>query len=625
VVDIGRPTLSECRDWRDSLCGSFTTLDEGQSREEELYFQSYRVWTPKGRESVKTGSAPSDAEGAIDSLVPQQVQIRCRPARATDAWQKIVDKRVRFGRGLLHSWRNPRDQLRLIATDQVLRRVGVGRVLWDKRYWPDRPDDWKRRTKADQEAWETRHRTRCPLTFEARNPRYVRWMDSADGTLLAVVEHYPLVVADAKVTFAAYPKAQAILRKHSNVRETVWVDDLWVGDHRCLLLDDEPVFGTARGQYEGVMPSPYSEIPYVLFPYRELNFDSPGERYRGMFTNAGDLYRYESEMLGMVTEQTRWNGWRTWLGWWQGDDDIEMFPGKIIKLREHMHEYLRPLTGETFPPDLLAPIQMYDGYIGRNSVVTGGPATGEQARSAQQAWAQMAMRQLKLEPAKSADQTGLAQAFRLATVIGSIFLDDDVLTLPLPGRDEQGNERGQVSIRAADLKDYADCYEVTFGSRPDPALIELNKSLMAFSQGGYMPIRTAIEMGGLTDVAQDWLDEMRRQKLENLPGQAELAALKQYENYYGRDSEEVLALKQLMQQQHQGQGGGPPQQGGPGIPQPGTSQPPGGLARAGTQNSEALGLGPGRRTAGARRPGGRMGSRPAGMPAGGGAAGGASL
>jgi hypothetical protein len=200
-----------------------------------------------------------------------------------------------------------------------------------------------------------------------------------------------------------------------------------------------------------------------------------------------------------------------------------------------------------------------------------------------------------------------------------------VLTLPLPGRDEQGNERGQVSIRAADLKDYADCYEVTFGSRPDPALIELNKSLMAFSQGGYMPIRTAIEMGGLTDVAQDWLDEMRRQKLENLPGQAELAAIKQYENYYGPNSEEVLALKQLMQQQHQGQGGGqPPQQGGPGVPQPGSSQAPGGLARAGTQNSAALGLGPGRRTAGAKRPGGRMGSRPAGMPAGGGAGGGVS-
>jgi hypothetical protein len=225
VVDIGRPTLSECREWRDSLCGSFTTLDEGQSREEELYFQSYRVW--------KTGSAPSDAEGAIDSLVPQQVQIRCRPARATDAWQKIVDKRVRFGRGLLHSWRNPRDQLRLIATDQVLRRVGIGRVLWDKRYWPDRPDDWKGRTKADQEVWETRHRTRCPLTFEARNPRYVRWMDTADGALLAVVEHYPLVVADAKVTFAAYPKAKAVLSKYSNVRETVWVDDLWIGARRA--------------------------------------------------------------------------------------------------------------------------------------------------------------------------------------------------------------------------------------------------------------------------------------------------------------------------------------------------------------------------------------------------------
>jgi hypothetical protein len=612
------------------MTGEWSGLDAAQTYEEKLYFQDTKnIEHYRGERAIKTGSAPSDAEGAIDTLTPEQVQIKITKPRDTDRWQKTADKRVRFATGLLHDWRTPRDLIRLVSSDQVVRRTGVARVLWDRRRWPDHPAGWKGETEDFRDEWELRHRTKCPIVFEARNPRYVRWKDLQDGTLLSVVEHYPLSVPDAKVIFAQYPRAVQILKGYSNTaNQIVWVDDLWIGEYRCILLEDQPILTQLGGnaQYQGVMKSPYPEIPYIMVPYREMNFENPAERYRGMLTNSGDLYLHEAEVLGMITQMVRFNSWRTWKGYFHDFEktQIEVIPGTVLQVKKHQNEYIEPMTGETFPPDLMAPMQMYEGYIGRNSVVTGGSASGEQNRSAQQAWANMAIRQLKLNPARQSLQTGVSQALRLATVIGSLFLEDETLVLPLPGRDEKGKDRGSVSIKASDLENYPDCYTVKFGAPVDPARIELAKALFTFANNNAMPLRTAIEMSGLTEVAQDWIDDLRGQRIESVPGFAELAALEQLEDYYEDDPEKMAIFKMFLMQQKQGPGGGGPPPGGPAVPSPGGMQVPNAMARTGMQNSEAEGLSPG--PPGGARPRGRVSTgRPPGMPAGGGVSGGGSL
>ncbi len=601
------------RQWRDQLQSDWggegrRSLDMEMEREEALYFQDYRVPRPKGQFAVRTGSAPADAEGAIDSLVPGRVQITVTKPRATERWQTLADKRTRFAYALLHQWRYPRDLWALLPADQVIRRLAVARVLWDQRLWPERPKDWKAMTEEAQDHWEEDHRSRCPIVMECRNPRYVRFRDMQDGTLMAVCEHYPMLVADAIVTFAAYPKIRQILGGREGMRETVWIDDVWVGEYRCLLVEDQPLWA-GKDATDGVVKSPYPEIPYVVMPYRELNFEAPGERYRGMLTNTGDLYRYESEVLGMVTQMTRWNAWRTWKGWFTKDrDEAEIVPGSIIMVAKHQNEYLEALTGETFPPDIIQPIQLYDGYIGRNSVVFGGAASGEQARGASQQWAQQAQRQLKMERAKSALQTGMAQCFRLATQIGERFLGEETLVLPLPGRDQQGQERGQVAIKRGDLAGYPDCYKVSFGARMDPAMLELNKGLQVMHQNGVMPLRAAHELGGMVEVAQDWIDDLRLEKLEQHPAMQAMALLEQAEAYFKDEPEKAALAKTLIMQLAQG-GGGQPQ--GAGVPQPGGQQPPGQRPGGPPQGAGGRKGGGGR----GRMGGGRTNGRPPGLPA----------
>lgn len=648
MVDLGQPTLAEVRQWRDSLVGNWGLgSDRGISGsvagEEALYFQNYEIEVFKGQRAIKTGSAPSDAEGAMDALIPSNVQIRCRPARRTEKYRQIAEKRLRFAQGLVHGWRTPKDLLALVVADQVVRRVGVGRVLWDQRLWPEHPDDWRTMTAAERTSWDLRYRNRSPLTFEVRNPRYVGWEDLQDGTLIAVVEHYPVSAPEARVLFSRYPRAKQILAAYTTPDATVWVDDVWVGEYRCLMLQDEPlftggVFGASRGAHSGVVKSLYPEIPYVIFPFRELNFASPHDRYRGMLTNAGDLYRYESEMMGMVQQLMRWNSWRTWIGYFQGmekEEGVEIHPGEMIQVRKHMNEYLEMLTGESFPPDILQGIQMYDAFITRNSVAGGAPMPGEN-RSAQQVWATQSLRQLKLERARTADQTGLAQALRLATVIGATFLgENEALTLPLPGRDDDGEALAEVTIRGADLRDYPDCYEVSFGVRIDPAIVELNKALAGFAQMNFIDQRRALEMGGMVESAQEVLDDLDIQATENLPFMKAMFALRRAKQWWGEDSDEYLMLKQVlggelerMVQQSVG-GAAPPAAPGamPGAPPTGGAMPPnpvgmnvpGSLPQNGQQLQQNTQLG------GRKRVAGRVASgRPPGMNAGGGMSGGGS-
>jgi hypothetical protein len=601
-------TVQACKEWALALesewgAGASGTFQKGLDREEQLYFQDFGVQVPEGAPGVKTGSAPADADAAVDSITPYDVQIFVRPARAKKKYATQADVLTRFGHGLLFDWRRPVDLFALLSFDMVVRRVAIARVLYDDTVWAAR-DDTRHAGESDedyadrQDDWDVRHRWQNPIVLERRSPRFTKWRRTERGQLLCVTETYQITIAEARATFAEDEAMQDRLRQITQGMEphqSVEVQDIWVGAHRCILVRDMEVFP------EGVREHGYPEIPYVIMPFRETSFEAPGDRYRGMLTNAGGLYEAESQLLSMHMAQLAWNAWRTWTGW-VGDEnkDVVIKPGDFLHIDRRKGHYIEMLQGEAVPPELAQTVGMLDTFLQRNSVA-GGPRGGaDGTRSAQQVWAIQSQRQLKLEPGKQAFRQGVQDMLRLAAIILETMCPEP-LTLPLPGRDQAGEPRGEVTVKPGDINGYYNGFEVNFGRRLDPALLEQAKALQVFATNNWMPLHESWRLSGLTDNPQEWEDMLLQQNIERLPWVIELAALTMCKAYFGKDSPEYLRLMEKIEEQQPGGGapGGPPTGGAPGQPPGGGGglEPPSGAPQRGTEggggNGAASGLGPG--------------------------------
>lgn len=569
------PTIDRFRMWRDELNGDWNrgagrvlSLEQQMKDEEDLYFQRFPIDSPQGRMPVKTGSAPSDADAAVDSIVPNDVSVKVHPAKNNKKYKDQAEMLSLFGKGLIRHWRRKKDLLRLMATDMVVRRVGIARVLVDDTVWSqERPKDLGARPKADQDAWEITYRRRIPIVLERRNPRYVRWRDDDAGNLLVVVESFRTTVLQAQLTYENYPAAQNIL-KNLELNQSIQIDDIWYLKWRCILIENQPIFPVGTGKRKGIGVHGYDRVPYVLAPFRELGFDNPGERYRGMLTNAAGLYPIESQVLTMHVWMLAWNAWRTWVSWTADGRALEILPGQNIPIDKQKGEYIEMLQGQPVPPELLQTASVMDSYIQRNGVAQ-GPRTQEGTRSAQQVWAIQAIRQLKVDAAKAALQSALEDALSLAAEHLQNYLKED-LTLPVPGRDADGNEIGYVKIKWQDIQGYTDAFEVAFGRRMDPAMLEQAKALMTLAINNWMPLQESWLQSGMTDNPQEWEDALLLQGVNRQDFLLQLAGLEQVKEYYGEQSPQYQATLQRFIQAKQ------MEQQGAGVPTGGGMQPTGG-------------------------------------------------
>lgn len=594
----GKPTFEEMLAWRDTLSAEWGDLDEAMESEESLYFQIFDVESPQGRLSVKTGSAPSDADAAIDSLVPPDIAVKVKPARSREKFRKQADKLVRLGKALIFSWRRTKDKVRSCATDMVIRRLAVARVMFDESLWPAKPEGLKARgpqpekeedesdeayaarleewEDADEEdVWEVRHRRKNPIVFQRRSPRHVRWREDEDtGEFLVVVEHYTSTVIEVMNTWAetAHADQARYCVRGLEGNTPVFVDDIWVGKYRCFVINDEPLYPPYDDMFRGVQAHGYGEIPYIVMPFRELTFDEMERKYRGMLTNGAGLYQIESNVLTMQVWMLAINAWRTYLGWTKDGRAIEIKPGQYIPMDERIGEYLKMLEGQPVPEELLKTNAVVDSYIQRNSVAQ-GPRTAEGTRSAQQLWAVQSMRTLKIESAKDAMTRGLNRALELAAMMIETNLNDK-LTLPVPGKNRDGEDMGEVTIGPKDIDGYWSGFEVSLGRRLDPALLEQWKALQSLATNKWMPERVSYELSGATDNPQEWIDEKVREAVDALPFIIEQVGLERVKNWFGEDSPRFIALAQKLQGQQQAQKS-------PMSPQGGTQQPPGARGQGG--------------------------------------------
>lgn len=610
------PRLDDLREWRSQLLSEWNDLDTAMQAEEDLYFQRFNVEPidEEGKLVVKTGSAPSDANAAIDSLVPTEIQVEVKPARDRAKYRAQAEKLVKLGKALFHTWRTPKDPFRLIASDMAIRRVGVARILYDDTLWPHTPADWESMAKEAKDDWEVLNRRHCPVVFERRNPRYTRWREIETGRdagkVIVLVEHYLTTVLEAKIAFAGYDNLEKVVKNRRD-NDHIWVDDIWYDKYRALLLEEEPLFNIALDgrQTKGVAPHPYPEIPYMIAPFRELGFEDVAEKYRGMLSDAAELYPMESQVLTMHIGILAWNAWRPYIGYTTDGRDVVMRPGRMTPIRRHMNEFLELLQGQPVPPELLQTAQVVDSYIQRNGVAQ-GPRTQEGTRSAQQVWAIQSIRQLKVEAAKQS-LTGMAvrSLYLAARILEQVV--DETITLPVPGKDRDGKWLGEVTINPAkDINRYWDGFDVTFGKRLDPAVLEQSKALMNLALNNWMPIKESWRLSGLTDSPQEWEDELTRQGVDRLPPMAQLAGLILTGEEYGEESWQFQTLNKLIMSQ---QRGGGQSQIGPGAAGGGTMQPP-----AGPTGSSAAGGGGQMPVNGAaaRISGNTNGSAPRGVPTG---------
>ena len=563
-----RPSRQEIIEWRDLLCQEWKGDEDGgsglltqQDDEEKVYFQQFPMETPGGRLAVRTGSAPSDCDAAIDSLTPADIMVKVKPVRSRDKYKQQAEKLGRYARALLQAWQKKKPILRLLASDMVIRRFAVARVMYDDTIWsPTTAPDGLDGDALDD--WAATHRRKCPIILQRRDPMYVRWRE-VEGEILVVVEDYRVQKLELLQTLGHYKKARDILQGRE-VAEFVRFSDVWVGGYRCLLIEDQPIFPSK----DGVMPHLYPKIPYVFMPFRELPFHDPAKRYRGMLSNSSGLYRIESQVLSMVVWMLAWNAWRTYIGWTRDNRKIEIIPGQMVPIDKRIGEYLEILEGKPFPPELVQVAGVVDSYIQRNGVAQ-GPRTAEGTRSAQQLWAIQAMRQLKIDAPKESMKRGLENSLSLATEIHETMVKEPI-TLPVSGKERDKDtgeirDLGEVTVRPQDINGYYDGYSVSFSRRLDPALIEQAKSMMAFSVNNWMPQELSVQMSGLTDDPDEWMDQLVDQATERLPFMLEITGLKRAEAWLGKDSPEYqLLLQKVMQSQQQSQA--EPPGGAPGVP-----------------------------------------------------------
>lgn len=573
-LDTARPTLEEIRNWVSVLSNEWgpstvgdsypylSSMDVAIEREEATYFDQYALLAPVPELAVRTGSAASDANSAIDSIMPKAILVKVKPARDRDKYKQQARKLQYFGAAALAQWRRKKDVINALAADMVIRRVAIMRVMFDDRLWPayQGPVPAAGESDDDYVDWVVTHRRKFPIILERRDPRFVRWREY-DGDIAALVESYTTTAFEARLAWSNYPEVLRIT-KGMEPNESVLIHEVWVGQYRCILVNDEPIYPVnQKGKdrvSQGVAKHEYPCIPYLIAPFRELPFDAPVKRYRGMLSDSVSLYQNEAQTLSMNQHMLAINAWRTYIHWTKDGRKLRIIPGEAIPIDKRVGEYIEMLQGQPVPPELLTFVDVISHFLSRNSI-SGGPKTADATRSATQLWAVQAQRQMKIEGGISNLERALERALGLAVMIMETIIKEPV-TLPVPGVDHEGNDLGEVTVKPEDINGYWDAFKVIFNRRLDPALLEQAKTLQVFQANKWMGKKTSWELSGLTDSPQEWEDELMLDGIDDLPFFKELLGLKKIEAEFGQDSDEYQLLFQKIQESHAQP---PPGAGGP--------------------------------------------------------------
>jgi hypothetical protein len=208
---------------------------------------------------------------------------------------------------------------------------------------------------------------------------------------------------------------------------------------------------------------------------------------------------------------------------------------------------------------------MFSQLIQRNSV----SGTGGETRSAEQVWALQGVRQAKLTAAGGSLSALWWEAMVLATWIADDMFGEPLI-LPVPGKDRNGVFLKEVRITPEIIDGYYEGFEVAFGRRLDPALLEQWKTLSMLAGNSFLPLDQAWLIGGVTDTPREFERALMRQAMERIPWMVEIGAANWAKEYFEPDSWQVRAIDNKLEES---QGTGNQQKGSPGVPQGGQMEP----------------------------------------------------
>jgi hypothetical protein len=242
-----------------------------------------------------------------------------------------------------------------------------------------------------------------------------------------------------------------------------------------------------------------------------------------------------------------------------------MIPGTVVPIAKHRGEYLEAPNGPSTPPEVLQTAGMFSQLIQRNSV----SGTGGETRSAEQVWALQGVRQAKLTAAGGS----LAALWWEAMVLATWIVDEmfgEPLILPIPGKNREGIFLGEVRITPEIIDGYYEGFEVAFGRRLDPALLEQWKTLSMLAGNSFLPLDQAWLMGGVTDTPREFERGSCARRWSGSHGWSRSARRTGRREYFEPDSWQVRAIDNKLEES---QGTGNQQKGSPGVPQGGQMEP----------------------------------------------------
>lgn len=496
-----KPTNEMILSWLSLALGGEQMLDADIQSDEGLYFQSFGLNAPVGMPVARVGTAPADADMAVEALQPAEwVGVTVEPPRDTKDWQVRSDRRSKWLRSLVAYWRKDHDILNELLWAELVQRRRYAFVGYD----PLPPELEEPPTMMAGETidsfqermgmYEYAVAAHVPFTFEIK-PRGACFGVENGGRLQYVYEHYVRTVADLLYWYPKerYPRIANIIRG-MDMTDTITFTAFWSKHWRAAYVNEQWILPTAKGTKrgeEGIVANQYGCIPFVEFYFRKLPVEDLTHRYRSLYSPTREMYRAESQVASQYLAIINRSAWPTILAKFIDGRQFAQGPGQVFYLKPG--ETVEAFQGEGPLPQVGEAWDRIRFAIRQSSLGAGAGNMPPGIRSAMAFSMAQGVDKNKIMPALRNLARGLEQALTIAERILE-NLHRAPVSLPTMRRDmdpePKARQKQVITLNWGDIMGY---YEkrVDFGPRFGPEVLQRAMQLGNLVQSQFFSRRTA--------------------------------------------------------------------------------------------------------------------------------------
>ena len=562
-----KPTNVQILTWLHQMRAGWDNLYRRTDSETDLYFQTFRLTAPEGYRTVRLGTAPADIDQAVETLMPSAViGVHVPPAKDTQEWQELADRRGKWLRALLQRWREHQDIVHQLLWAELVQNVRFAFVGYDPLppHLEDPPSEIRGESaesyRVRLEAWANERENHLPVTFELK-PEGTVYCQEQNGRIVRLWEAYSREVADLHYWYppSKFPSVKLATQGYDPMQRVSFIA-YWDENWRAAYVDYNPIFSSRGGNDEtrGVVPNPYGCLPFVRFYFKKLPVNSVDRSYRGFLSNAREMYETESQIASQGLAILSRAAWPVVLTRFIDNRKFVQTPGSSFPLRPG--ESVDVFAGAAPLPEVG---QMWDrirATIRQNALGASAGQMPAGIRSASALSMVSGVDRNKVMPALRECERGLAEALTIAEKIVE-NLHGEPVTLPY-GKTGTGNSLAQVSVGPSDIRRYY-AKEIDFGPDYGPDVVQRAAALDTLTQHKFMPRSKAWELlPEWCESVTDWNNLLIQEASDGHPLMTQAHVMQRLYQFAPRMFEYLYEMGAFDQ------GGGP---GGPGgAPGPGS-------------------------------------------------------